>query len=101
MKIFLFRWWSMNVKAFENLELIPELLKTVQDLKTLVNILKPELTTKRGVAMFLGITERTINNYISEGRLINGYHFNRKNDKILVFIEDAIIEFKINRGKGR
>ena len=91
----------MNVNAFNNLELIPELLKTVKDLKILVNILKPELSTKRGVAMFLGVTERTINNYISEGKLIHGYHFNRKNDKILVFIEDTIIEFKINRGKGR
>ena len=71
----------MNLEAFNNLELIPELLKTVKDLKILVNILKPELTTKRGVAMFLGVTERTINNYISEGKLIRGYHFNRKNDK--------------------
>ena len=91
----------MNVESFKNLELIPELLKTVKDLKMLVNILKPELNTKRGVAMFLGVTERSINNYITDGRLIEGYHFNRKNDKILVFIEDAIIEFKINRGKGR
>lgn len=91
----------MNLEAFNNLELIPELLKTVNDLKVLVNILKPELTTKRGVAMFFGVTERTVNNYISDGKLIEGYHFNRKNDKILVFIEDTIIEFKINRGKGR
>jgi hypothetical protein len=91
----------MNVKAFENLELIPEVLQAVQDLKILVDILKPELTTKRGVAMFLGVTERTINNYISDGRLIDGYHFNRKNDKILVFIEDTVIEFKTNKGKGR
>jgi hypothetical protein len=91
----------MNTKAFENLELIPELLETVKDLKILVNILKPELTTKRGVAMFLGTTERTVNNYITSGKLLEGYHFNRKNGKILVFIEDAVIEFKINRGKGR
>jgi len=91
----------MNLESFNNLELIPELLKTVKDLKTLVNILKPELTTKRGVAMFLGVTERTINNYIADGKMIEGYHFNRKNDKILVFIEDTVIEFKINRGKGR
>ena len=48
----------MNLEAFNNLELIPELLKTVKDLKILVNILKPELSTKRGVAMFLGVTER-------------------------------------------
>jgi len=91
----------MNLETFNNLELIPELLETVKDLKILVNILKPELSTKRGVAMFLGVTERTINNYISDGKLIDGYHFNRKSDKILVFIEDTIIEFKINRGKGR
>lgn len=91
----------MNVEDFNNLELIPELLETVKDLKILIDILKPELTTKRGVAMFLGITERTVNNYIADGKLREGYHFYRKNDKILVFIEDAIIEFKINRGKGR
>lgn len=91
----------MNLEAFNNLELIPELLKTVQDLKILVNILKPELSTKRGVAMFLGTTERTVNNYIADGKLIEGKHFNRKNGKILVFIEDAVIEFKINKGKGR
>jgi len=91
----------MNVEAFENLELIPELLKTLNDLKILVNILKPELTSKRGVAIFLGVTERTVNNYIRDGKLIEGYHFNKKNDRILVFIEDTIIEFKINRGKGR
>lgn len=91
----------MDVEAFKNLELIPELLESVKDLKTLVNILKPDLSTKRGVAMFLGVTERTINNYISDGRFVEGYHFNRKNDKILVFIEDTVIEFKINKGKGR
>lgn len=91
----------MDVEAFKNLELIPELLKSVKDLKILVNILKPDLNTKRGVAMFLGVTERTINNYISDGKLVEGYHFNRKNDKILVFIEDTVIEFKINKGKGR
>ena len=91
----------MDYKAFENLELIPEVLQTLKNLEILVNILKPELTTKRGVALFLGMTERTVNNYISNGKLIEGYHFNRKNGKILVFIEDAVIEFKINRGKGR
>lgn len=91
----------MDYKAFENLELIPEVLKTLKNLEILVNILKPELSTKRGVALFLGTTERTINNYITDGKLIEGYHFNRKNGKILVFIEDAVIEFKINRGKGR
>jgi len=91
----------MDYKAFENLELIPEVLQTLKHLEILVNILKPELTTKRGVALFLGTTERTVNNYIREGKLIEGYHFSRKNGRILVFIEDAIIEFKINRGKGR
>jgi len=90
----------MNLQAFENLELIPELLKTVKILEERLQKLTPPLVTKKEVAKFLDVTPRTLNNYISNGYLKEGYHFKRKNDKILVFIEDAIIEFRDKRDKG-
>jgi len=90
----------MNLQAFENLELIPELLKTIKALEERLQKFTPPLVTKKEVAKFLGVTPRTLNNYISNGYLKEGYHFKRKNDKILVFIEDAIIEFRDKRDKG-
>jgi len=90
----------MNLQAFENLELIPELLKSIKALEERLQKFTPPLVTKKEVAKFLGVTPRTLNNYISNGYLKEGYHFKRKNDKILVFIEDAIIEFRDKRDKG-
>ncbi len=90
----------MNLQAFENLELIPELLKTIKALEERLQKFTPPLVTKKEVAKFLGVTPRTLNNYISNGYLKESYHFKRKNDKILVFIEDAIIEFRDKRDKG-
>jgi hypothetical protein len=60
----------------------------------------PPITTKKEVAKFLGKSERTINNYIERGLLRDGYHFHRKNVRILVFIEDAISEFRRELHKG-
>ncbi len=90
----------MDLKAFENLELIPELLKKVSILEERLSKLTPPLTNKKEVAKFLNKSERTINNYISQGYLKEGHHFYRKNGKILVFIEDAIFEFRNKLLKG-
>ncbi len=90
----------MNIQAFNNLELIPELLKQVKLMTERMTKLAPPLTTKKEVAKFLNKSERTINNYIEQGLIKEGYHFYRKNGKILVFIEDAILEFRDERDKG-
>jgi len=90
----------MNVKAFENLELIPELIKQVGLMAERMAKLVPPLTSKKEVAKFLNKSERTINNYIEQGLLRENHHFYRKNGKILVFIEDAILEFRDERDKG-
>jgi len=61
------------------------------------NIIKrmmPPLTNKRDVARFLDKSERTVNNYIETGILREGYHFYRKDGKMLVFVESAVIEFR-------
>ena len=90
----------MNVNAFEYLELLPILLTKIEQLESRQKILMPPITTKKEVARFLGKSESTINRYIQLGYLIEGIHFNRKNGKILVFIEDAITEFRKELNKG-
>ena len=90
----------MNVEAFNYLELIPILLAKIEMIENRQKILMPPITTKKEVAKFLGRSERTINNYIERGLLKDGYHFHRKNAKILVFIEDAISEFRRELHKG-
>jgi hypothetical protein len=90
----------MNVKAFENLELIPELLKTIRALEERLQKFAPPLVTKKEVAKFLGKSERTINNYMASGLLIEGYHYFHKNAKIIVFDEDKILEFRDKLARG-
>lgn len=90
----------MDLKAFENLELIPKLLSKIEIMEERMSKLVPPITTKREVAKFLNVTDRTINNYITQGLLKEHQHFYRKNGKILVFIEDAITEFKKELSRG-
>lgn len=90
----------MNTNAFEHLELIPELLEQIELMTERMAKLAPPLTSKKEVAKFLNKSERTVNNYIEQGLLKEGFHFYRKNGKILVFIEDAILEFRDERDKG-
>lgn len=84
----------MNPEDFKHLALIPSLLKQVSELNELVHKIIPPITTKKEVAKFLDKSERTVNNYIAQGILKEGKHFFRKNGKILVFVESAVIEFR-------
>jgi len=90
----------MNYKAFENLELIPKLLSKIEIMEDRLSKLMPPITTKKEVAKFLNKSESTINRYIQNGYLVEGVHFYKKNGKILVFIEDAITEFRNELNKG-
>jgi len=90
----------MNVEAFENLELIPELLSAVQQMSDRIAKFAPPLTTKKEVAKFLGKSERTINNYMANELLVEGYHYFYKNAKIIVFDEDKILEFRDKLARG-
>ena len=85
---------------FQNLELIPQLLKKVCHLEETISKLMPPITTKKEVAKFLSVTPRTVNNYISQGLLVEGVHFYRKGVRMLVFIEDAIFDFSDKLKKG-
>ena len=84
----------MNVNSFENLELIPKLIEQNNLLLDRLHKLVPPITSKKEVASFLGKSQSTINRYIQLGYLVEDKHFYRKNGKILVFIEDAITEFR-------
>jgi len=86
----------MKAEDFENLGLIPKLLEQIENLQTklqrIEQVIAPPLTTKLGVANYFGVKPRTINNYITNGYLVEGKHFFRKNAKLL-FVEDAILTF--------
>ena len=90
----------MNVTAFENLELIPSLVEQNKILLERLDKLVPPLTTKKEVAKYLNKSQSTVNRYIQLGYLVEGTHFKRKNGKILVFIEDAITEFRNELDRG-
>lgn len=90
----------MDVKNFEYLVLLPDILKKVKILEDRLEKLMPPITTKKEVASFLNVSTRTINNYIEQGILQHGKHYHRKNGKMLVFMEDAILEFRNKRDKG-
>ncbi|MFK5937695.1 MAG: helix-turn-helix domain-containing protein [Sulfurimonas sp.] len=90
----------MRLEAFENLELIPDLLSAVKQMSDRMAKFAPPLTSKKEVARFLGKTERTINNYMSQGYLKDGYHYFHKSAKMIVFDEDAILEFRDKLSRG-
>lgn len=90
----------MNVEDFNHLQSIPKLITMIEEMSERMMKYAPLLTTKKDVARFLNKSERTINNYISQGSLREGYHFYRKNGKILVFIEETIFEFRNDLNKG-
>lgn len=96
----------MNYKAFENLELIPQLLEKISILEIKLqhleeNLITPlDLTTRKNVKEYLNISESTLNNMFKDGRLKQGKHFIKSlkgNKAKIIFIESAIKEFKENK----
>lgn len=93
----------MNYKAFENLELIPQLLEKISLLEKKIshleeNLIIPlDLTNRKNVKHFLNISESTLNNMFKDGRLRQGKHYTKtikSNRTKIVFIESAIKELK-------
>ena len=96
----------MNYKAFENLELIPQLLEKILHLEEKINLLesnliKPlDLTNRKNIKEYLNISESTLNNMFKDGRLKRGIHYTKEikaNKPKITFIESAIKEFKENK----
>ncbi|MDD2896918.1 MAG: helix-turn-helix domain-containing protein [Aliarcobacter sp.] len=84
-----------------NLELIPQLLQELKELKQeiskITNINKPKLTTHTKVAKYLNVSVMTIYNMVDDGRLKENIHFKKqmlRNKVKIVFVESAIIKYK-------
>ena len=75
--------------------------KIISEMSERVKRFAPPLTSKKEVAKFLGVTPRTINNYMMQGYLQDGYHYVHKNAKMIVFDEDAIVQFRDDLLSGR
>jgi DNA-binding Lrp family transcriptional regulator len=86
---------------YENLDLIPQLLQELKDLKQEIlnytNKNKPKLTTLTNVAKYLKVSNMTVYNMVDDGRLKENIHFKKqmlKNKVKIVFVESAIIKFQ-------
>ena len=92
----------------EDIALIPQLIeqnailiKQNTLLNERLNKLHPPITTKKEVAKCLNnVSTRTINTYMKDGLLKEGYHYYRKGGKMLVFIEDAVLQLRDEMSKG-
>jgi predicted DNA-binding transcriptional regulator AlpA len=87
--------------SYENLDLIPQLLEEVMDLKQKLNdytnTTKPNLTTISTVSKYLNVSKVTIYNMLEDGRFKENIHFKKqilKNKIKIIFIESAIIKYK-------
>jgi len=95
-----FKGFNMELGVLQNLELLPEILELQKKNAERLAKLLPPLTTKKEVARFLNVTPRTVNNYMRQGYLKEGYHYFHKNAKMIVFDEDAILEFRDQLSRG-
>ena len=89
----------MDLKTFEHLALIPELLNKIDNLEDRLKLFTPILDNKKEVIKFLKICNTTYYNYLNNGIFIENKHFYKKDGKI-IFIESEILKLRneINRG---
>ena len=78
----------------ELLEKINKLEKSMELLLELHLEQSNNLTTYKEVARFLGKSKKTIYNYVKEGKFILNTHYYKDDNKKIVFIPKAIVEFK-------
>lgn len=81
--------------AYENLDLIPQILSYIAELKNDVELLKAiklDLREPKNIQKFLGISRSTFYLYIENKIFEEGIHYSIKNGK-RIFISEAIIEF--------
>ena len=78
-----------------------ELIEKINKIEENVNLLlqlhieqSNSLTTYNDVAKFLGKTRKTVYNYIKDGKLIEGVHYDKNEKGKPTFIPSEIIKFK-------
>ena len=93
---------------FSSLELIPKLLEKITNLENEISIIKNhvvleyDLTTRKGVKQFLGITESSLSKKMKNQELVCGIHYIREingNKHKITFVELAIKKYKREKRK--
>lgn len=93
----------MSFDVLHNLKYIPQLLKSLEEIKIKVEKLeetlipKLDLTKRSGVKKYLGVSDSTIHVMMNDGRLKQGVHYNKTlngNRVKITFVESAIVNFK-------
>lgn len=92
--------------SLENLELLPQLIDLLIEIKQDIQVLKsykPDLRKAKEVYEFLGISKASLYGYIANGTFKQGIHYKIENGKT-IFIEEGIVEFKeafVKHAKGK
>lgn len=78
-----------------------ELIEKINTIEANVNLLlelhieqSNSLTTYNDIAKFLGLTKKSIYNYIKNGKFIEGVHYYKNDKGTPTFIPSGVIEFK-------
>jgi len=86
---------------FEELEnTLTKILDKLNNQEVMLQMVLSSLTTSKQVAAFLGVSTRTIELWVKNGTLIRDTHYYRNEKNRLVFIPNAILEYKKNPKKA-
>jgi len=86
---------------FEELEnTLTKILDKLNNQEVMLQMVLSSLTTSKQVASFLGVSTRTIELWVKNGTLIKDTHYYRNEKNRLVFIPNAILEYKKNPKKA-
>jgi predicted transcriptional regulator len=80
---------------FEQLEITLNLIQNELSLnRELLQLMIDSLSTKAQVAKFLGVSSKTVRNYIDDGRFREGFEYFIDDKGAEIFIPNGIIKFK-------
>ncbi len=86
---------------FEELEnTLTKILDKLNNQEIMLQMVLSSLTTSKQVASFLGVSTRTIELWVKNGTLIRDTHYYRNEKNRLVFVPNAILEYKKNPKKA-
>ncbi|MDD2399618.1 MAG: hypothetical protein PHR75_03320 [Sulfurovum sp.] len=86
---------------FEELEnTLTKILEKLDNQETMLQMVLSSLTTSKQVASFLNVSQRTIELWVKNGTLVKDIHYYHNDKGRLVFIPDAILEYKKNPKKA-
>jgi hypothetical protein len=87
---------------FEELEnTLTKILEKLNNQEIMLQMVLSSLTTSKQVAAFLGVSTRTIELWVKNGTLVQDVHYYRNDKNRLVFIPNAILEYKKNPKKAK